>query len=96
MRLTDKQIEVVCKVAAGNPDGSLIDLDELLERLSYKPSKDSIHFSIRALVKHELVEKRGVEKRRGRQRGLLGVTVLGQHFAAANSPRPVSLVEPQE
>jgi DNA-binding MarR family transcriptional regulator len=86
MRLTDKQLEVLRVIAEANPDGTLADLDEVIERAAYKPTKQAIQFSIRALIGHELIEKRGAEKRRGRNRVLLAVTPLGQHFHAANRP----------
>ena len=81
MNLTTKQQEIIKVIGKGNEDGSIVDLDQLIERLSYKPSKESIHFSIRALIKHELIEKAGMEKRRGRSRSLIRLKPLGQHFA---------------
>lgn len=86
MRLTDKQLEVLRVIAEANTDGTLADLDEVIERVSYKPTKQAIQFSIRALVGHELIEKQGAEKRRGRNRVLLAVTPLGLHFHSANRP----------
>lgn len=80
MRLTDKQIEVLRAIAEGNPDGTVADLDEVIERVRYKPTKQAIQFSIRALVGHDLVEKLAPEKRRGRMRVLLKPTLLGMHF----------------
>lgn len=85
MRLTDKQLEVLRVINEANPDGKPVDLDQLIERLSYKPSKAAIQFSIRALVGHELIEKAGQEIRRGRSRVLLVPTLLGQHFYRANT-----------
>lgn len=97
MYLTPKQIEVVRVIAAGNTDGTPADLDEILERVSYKPTKQAIQFTIRSLVEHGLIEKVGAEKRRGRQRVLIAATVLGQHFAAANRPAVRSaILEPDE
>lgn len=86
MRLTDKQLEVLRVIAEANTDGTLADLDEVIERVSYKPTKQAIQFSIRALIGHELIEKRGAEKRRGRNRVLLAATPLGVHFHSANRP----------
>jgi DNA-binding MarR family transcriptional regulator len=83
MHLTPKQLEVLRIIAKGNHDGSVADLDEIIERCEYKPTKQAIQFTIRALVKHELIEKLGSEKRRGRLRVLIGATVLGQHHANA-------------
>ena len=83
MLLTPKQIELLSIVTKKNDDGSLTDLDEILERLSYKPTKDAVHFTIRSLIKHELIEKVGMEKRRDRKRVLIGATPLCEHYANA-------------
>lgn len=88
MRLTPNQIEVLSVVADGNEDGSPTDLDEILERVSYKPTKQAIQFTIRSLVKYELIEKVGSENRRDRKRVLIGATALGLHFAFANKKSP--------
>ena len=61
----------------GNEDGTFVDLDEVLDRVPYETTKQSIQFSIRALVKKELIEKQEREKRRGRSRVVLGPTELG-------------------
>lgn len=88
MHLTVKQIELLRIISAGNPDGSPVDLDEILERASYKPTKESLQFSIRALIGHALIEKKGTEKRRGRRRVLISATDLGKHFATPVSAVP--------
>ena len=88
MHLTPNQTEVLLVVVAGNEDGTVTDLDEIIERVSYKPTKAAIQFTIRSLIGHNLIEKVGAEKRRGRKRVLIGATELGRHFAAANSRKP--------
>jgi len=88
MYLTPNQVEVLKTIAEGNPDGTTADLDEILERVSYKPTKAAIQFTIRSLVKHDLIEKIGTEKRRDRQRVLIAPTALGLHFAAAFKKGP--------
>ena len=57
MHLTTKQIELLTTIGRRNPDGAAVDLDQLIERLSYQPSKQSIQFSIRALIAHGLMQK---------------------------------------
>lgn len=95
MLLTPKQLEIVRIVAAGNPDGSNTDLDEILERASYKPTKQAIQFTIRSLVHHELIEKVGSEKRRGRARVVIKATPLGEHYANAGMVSvAASILEP--
>ena len=90
MNLTTKQKAILALIVQANPDGP-IDFDQLIERLPYAPSKDSMHFSIRALVKKGLIEKGALEVRRGRARRLIEVTALGRHWAAALCPRPVPM-----
>lgn len=92
MHLTAKQIELINVIGKRNEDGGAIDLDQLLERLSYRTSKQSIQFSIRALIKHGLIEKSASEKRRGRTRTLLSLTELGEQMVGVR--RPVSFVVP--
>lgn len=98
MRLTDKQIELMRVIIAGNETGDPTDLDQVLERLKYETTKESVQFSIRALIKHGLIEKVGSEKRRGRRRVLIGATILGNHFAGPkfSSPMVISVQEDEE
>lgn len=77
MHLTEKQIEQLRVICPGNPDGSDVDIDEVLERMSYQTSKQSFQFSLRALIKKGLVEKGVRESRRGRERQTLKPTPLG-------------------
>lgn len=88
MHLTTKQIELLRVIGAGNEDGSATDLDEILERVRYETTKQSLQFSIRALIGHGLIEKKGVEKRRGRQRQVIGATALGLTYAGGKRPEP--------
>lgn len=75
--LSAKAFEIMRVVIRGNPDGSWTDLDQVLERLTYKPTKESIQFSIRALIKRGLLEKKDQEERRGATRRLLAPTAKG-------------------
>lgn len=74
LTMTNKQIAIMQALIRGNPDGSFLDLDELLTALTYETTKQSLQFSIRALVKHGLIEKKGLELRRGHQRRVLAPT----------------------
>lgn len=51
MTLTDKQKDIIKTLNLGYERGHLLDPDELLEVLPYKTTKQSIQFSIRALIK---------------------------------------------
>ncbi len=91
MHLTSKQIDLLTTIGRRNPDGGALDLDQLIERLPYKPSKQSVQFSIRALIAHGLIQKDTPEKRRGRTRTLISLTEAGQMMVG--KPAKVSIVE---
>jgi DNA-binding MarR family transcriptional regulator len=98
VNLTQKQKAILALIVKGNPgDPSTgepdtpIDFDQLIERLPYQTSKQSMHFSVRALVARGLIEKGGLEARRGRARRLISPTPLGLHWAALVCPKPVPL-----
>jgi hypothetical protein len=81
-RLTTKQRQIMILICHGNgtdEEGkfSPIDIDELRERLVYEPSKQSLQFSIRALVTRKLITK-DYEKRRGARRAVYHPTKLGK------------------
>ena len=67
-------LEVITK---RNTDGSLIDLDQLIEEVDYEVTKESIQFTIRRMIDHGVIEKADSEKRRGRRRVLFRTTELG-------------------
>ncbi|EFA7170882.1 TPA: hypothetical protein ACH9VQ_005386, partial [Escherichia coli] len=76
MTLTDKQKDIIKTLNLGYERGHLLDLDELLEVLPYKTTKQSIQFSIRALIKKGLVEKGHTRQRSDNRyhRRTLGLT----------------------
>lgn len=78
MNITAKQISIIGVIVAGNPDGSPADLDEIIERINYDTTKASIQFSIRSLIAQGVIEKAGMEKRRGRKRVLIVATAAGR------------------
>lgn len=97
MGLTTKQIKIMQQVVDGNgrdAQGNLnpIDLDELIERLDYKPTKESLQFSIRALIKHELIYKGPKELRRGRIRITIFPTDAGMTLITGRPKE--SILEP--
>ena len=60
MRLTKKQQEIIDLVIDGNLDEegkfqSWLDLDQIIEALSYTPSKEALQCSIKFLVRRGLV-----------------------------------------
>lgn len=77
MTLTEKQIEQLRVICPGNSDGTDLDIDEILERLSYRTTKNSFQFSLRALINKGLVVKGARAVRRGRERQTITPTPLG-------------------
>ena len=77
MHLTQKQIELLRVIGTRNEDGSAVDLDQILELLSYQTTKQSLQFSIRALIAPDLIKKDAPEKRRGRTRTLISLPPAG-------------------
>lgn len=88
MHLTIKQIELLGVIGKRNDDGEAVDLDQILERLSYKPTKQSLQFSIRALIAHGLIQKDAPVKRRGRTRTLISLTKTGEAMSGTAKPTP--------
>jgi DNA-binding MarR family transcriptional regulator len=93
MHLTLKQIELLSVIGKRNPDGGATDLDQILERLSYKPTKQSLQFSIRALIAHALIQKDAPEKRRGRVRTLISLTKTGEAMIGTKKSAPSFVVD---
>lgn len=75
--LSAKQREIIGIIVRANPDGTWVDLDQLIERLSYKPSKEAIQFSLRSLIDRGLIEKRDLEMRRDAERRIYAPTPKG-------------------
>lgn len=73
-RFTLKQIDVLETIMKGDDDGGFIDMDQLLDRVSYETTKPSMQFTIRALVARGLVEKKPRQIRRGRLRAIFCLT----------------------
>ena len=91
MHLTTKQLELLRIIGERNPDGAATDLDQILERLSYHPTKQSAQFSIRALIAHGLIQKDAPEKRRGRTRTIISLTKAGEIMSGKRTT-PASFV----
>lgn len=90
MHLTPKQIAILGVVVKGNGKddaGRFIpcDLDQIIDRVDYKPTKEAIHFSIRNLIGKELILKSGTENRRDRRRVLISPTELGRNLYLAET-----------
>ncbi len=82
MRLTVNQSRVLTCLIKRNTDGSDLDLDQLLDRLSidydWTTSKASLQFTIRQLMKLSVMERCELDQRRGKARRILRITDLGR------------------
>ncbi|MET2951326.1 hypothetical protein ABXV18_24900 [Vibrio owensii] len=90
MQLTRKQREILQIIVNGNVNDEErycdVDLDQVLERISYKTSKESLQFSIRSLIKKDMVEKGGTECRRGKSRQTYKPTELSLKIFKPGTP----------
>lgn len=78
MKLTQKQIQILTTLEVG--ESPLLDLDQLVEAVPYETTKQSMQFSVRALVGKGLIEKAGRDTRRGKSRRLLSLTKFGKEM----------------
>jgi hypothetical protein len=86
--LTNKQRQVVTLIIRGDAEEAKragvdfvpIDLDRLLEVLPYRTTKQSMQFTIRALIRNGLIFKSVYENRRGRQRVCFTATELSRRI----------------
>jgi hypothetical protein len=94
MSLTAKQMEVLLLVSKKNEDESFVDLDQILERVTYTTNKPSMQFIIRNLIEDKkLIQKEGFVVRRDRKRVVFRTTVLGDKYVEWNTPKEKSLKE---
>lgn len=86
MDLTAKQLHLLGVIVAGNVEDGVFspcDLDQIIERVEYKPTKQAIQFSIRNLIRKGLIQKVGTELRRDRRRVVIAPTALGRKIYKA-------------
>jgi hypothetical protein len=73
--LTPYQVEILLAVQRCASEGFDIDLDQMLDCLTWKPTKQSLQFSIRALIAKGMLAKTDHQVRRGRKRVCFKLTV---------------------
>lgn len=96
--MTRKQVMIMKVIAEGNGkdlDGNLIpvDIDQILERIGYKTTKESMHFSLRAMIRNGWIKKGGTVRRRQRRRTVYYPTELGAQMVGNTQPVP-DYIEP--
>jgi hypothetical protein len=77
--MTAKQLEALRVIANVDNGGEAQDLDSIISLLRYKTTKQSFQFTIRSLIKRELITKLDRECVRGKSRRLLAITPLGMN-----------------
>lgn len=90
MHLPSKQIAILGVVVKGNEKDESghfipVDLDQIIERVGYSPTKEAIQFSIRGLIEKGVIFKSGTENRRDRRRVLISPTELGRKIYLAET-----------
>lgn len=97
--LTRKQAALMKVIMAGNIDvkGSRIgwcDYQQILDRLPYKTSRESLMCSIRILVNQGWIEREGKEIRDGRARQTIAPTAMAIRILTPSPlSKPASYVE---
>ncbi|MFP3342679.1 hypothetical protein R0J87_09225 [Halomonas sp. SIMBA_159] len=79
-RLTEKQIQILSVIHQHRMDqDEAVDMDQLLAELPYTTSKESMQFSLRALIKKGFIKKNDQwAVRRGRARRTYDLTEFGK------------------
>lgn len=90
MLLSAKQMELLQTIGNKNPDGTLVDLDQIIAAQSYPTNKQSIQFIVRSLAKDKkLISKVGTEVRDQRRKVIFDVTELGKKYIAWHTPKTI-------
>lgn len=88
-RITPYQLEILsCLLDIEKATGRLTDLDQLLEKLTWMPSKESLQFTIRAMIQKEFILKMPHETRRNRNRVCFSVLKAGRAIFDPREPLP--------
>jgi DNA-binding MarR family transcriptional regulator len=86
MHLTTKQITLLTAIVNGNGPNDPLDLDQLLDKIDYETTKQSLQFSIRALINRNMIVKDGPQRRRGRMRQVISPTPQGRDIIGNHKP----------
>lgn len=76
-KISEKQLNTLILIIKCNADGSLLDINQLMDRLPHSPTKEALQFTIRQLIEMGLIEKRDPETRRGSKRIVYSGTMKG-------------------
>jgi predicted transcriptional regulator len=85
-KLTVHQLDILSQVIKGNADGSMVDIYQLLDRVTRKVVLQSMQTTLRALIIYGMVEKAPREVRSGRSLMVYRATPLGTMIAGGGAP----------
>lgn len=85
MIMTMRMFLIIEVIRKRNPDGTLVDLDQIIERVGYKVTKQAIQHTLRCMRQKGVIEKAGRENRGGRSRVLYRMTKLGYQLTMVES-----------
>jgi hypothetical protein len=83
--VTPKQIEILRALVKRNPDGSLLDIYQLIERVAPNTVRGSMICSLKHLKGHGLITEAGKVKRRNRMMTVYLATSAGVLLVRPNS-----------
>lgn len=75
--MSPKQIEILKALVRRNADGSLLDVHQLMEKITPNGARGSMICSLRHLATHALIEEGPLETRRKRRVRTYVITKLG-------------------
>ena len=79
-----KQTDILDVIVKGNPDGTFADLDQIMERVPYTTTKPAFQFSLRCLIRKQLIERAELRYRDGAKRRVIKPTLLGYQLLKAS------------
>lgn len=80
-KLTVHQLDTLCVIVKGNPDGSLVDIYQILDRVERDVVLQSMQTTLRALIIYGIVEKAPRQVRAGRSLMVYRATTLGEQLS---------------
>ena len=86
--MTPKQIEILKSLVRRNPDGSLLDVHQLMELITPHGARGSMICSLRHLATHKLIAEGPLETRRKRRVRTYVITQLGMNIIRPGISHP--------
>lgn len=93
--VTGKQVAILKALVKRNPDGTYLDVKELIERCAPGTTRGAMICSLRHLHMHGLVREDGLVTRRGRRVRTYAATQKGSDLIKPGGLPSASLVKPR-